>query len=97
MHALCSSSNIFPNISASDAAPIEIRSKVTSVRQQPLSKTAEIPGDAVMTKALGNVARDAAVVFTVRQLQGSNFSLSHDRTPVAIFDNHWTSAGQNSA
>lgn len=97
MHALCSSPDISPNISASDAAPSEIRSKVTSVRQQPLSKNAQIPGDAVMTKALDNVAKDAAVVFTVRQLQGINFSLSRHLTPVASFDDRWTSAGQNSA
>jgi hypothetical protein len=57
-------------------------------------KPGEDPGDAVLAQAFGNMAKDAALVFTIPQLQGINFSLSPDLTPVAIFDNRWTSAGQ---
>lgn len=52
------------------------------------------PGDSAMAQAFGNMSKDAALSFTIPQLQGINFSLSPDLSPVAIFDDRWTRNGQ---
>lgn len=54
----------------------------------------EEEGDSVMAQAFGNMAKDAALAFTIPQLQGINFSLTPDLSPVALFDERWTSDGQ---
>lgn len=54
----------------------------------------EEEGDSVMAQAFGNMAKDAAFAFTIPELQGLNFSLTPDLSPVAIFDERWTNAGQ---
>jgi hypothetical protein len=54
----------------------------------------EEEGDSVMAQAFGNMAKDAALAFSIPELQGLNFSLTPDLSPVAIFDERWTNAGQ---
>ena len=54
----------------------------------------ELPGDDVMAEAFGNMAKDAALTFSIPELAGISFSLEPDLSVVAIFDNRWTSAGQ---
>lgn len=57
-------------------------------------KPGEDPGDSAMAQAFGNMSKDAALSFSIPQLQGINFELSPDLSPVAIFDDRWTRNGQ---
>lgn len=57
-------------------------------------KPDEDPGDDVMAEAIGNMAKDAALVFTVSELAGISFEFSPDLSLVAVFDDRWTSDGQ---
>lgn len=54
----------------------------------------EEEGNSVMAEAFGNMAKDAALAFTIPQLQGINFSLTPDLSVVAVFDEDWTNSGQ---
>jgi hypothetical protein len=54
----------------------------------------EAEGDSVMAQAFGNMAKDAALAFTIPQLQGINFSLTPDLSVIAVFDEDWTNSGQ---
>jgi hypothetical protein len=54
----------------------------------------EEKGNSVMAEAFGNMSKDAALAFTIPQLQGITFSFSPDLSPVAIFDEDWTRSGQ---
>lgn len=54
----------------------------------------EEEGDSALAQAFGNMAKDAALAFTIPELQGLNFSLTPDLSPVALFDERWTNAGQ---
>ena len=57
-------------------------------------KAGQDPGDSAMAQAFGSMSKDAALSFSIPQLQGINFSLSPDLSPVAIFDERWTRNGQ---
>jgi len=58
------------------------------------TKPGEDPGDSAMAAAFGSMSKDAALAFSIPELQGINFSLSPDLSPVAIFDDRWTRNGQ---
>jgi hypothetical protein len=58
------------------------------------NKPGEDPGDSAMAAAFGSMSKDAALSFAIPELQGINFSLSPDISPVAIFDERWTRNGQ---
>lgn len=63
----------------------------------PSSKAAEAEmstASSVASDSLGNVGKDAALSFTVPELQGISFELSPDLSPVIFIGDTWTTAGQ---
>jgi hypothetical protein len=50
--------------------------------------------DSAAAGAIGSMAQNAALSFTVPELQGVNFSLSPDLSPVVIVDDRWTKEGK---
>lgn len=55
---------------------------------------ASASGDSAAAGALGSMAQNAALSFTVPQLQGVSFSLSPDLSPVVVVDQRWTNEGK---
>lgn len=58
------------------------------------ASNASAAGDSTAANALGSMAQNAALSFTVPQLQGVSFSLSPDLSPVVVVDQRWTNEGK---
>ena len=58
------------------------------------ASNASATGDSAAASALGSMAQNAALSFTVPQLQGISFSLSPDLSPVVVVDQRWTNEGK---
>lgn len=58
------------------------------------ASNASAAGDSAAANALGSMAQNAALSFTVPQLQGISFSLSPDLSPVVVVDQRWTNEGK---
>jgi hypothetical protein len=78
--AMCCSLG-FPSSKASKAPPKN-------------ASNASASGDSAAAGAIGSMAQNAALSFTVPELQGVSFSLSPDLSPVAIVDDRWTKEGK---
>ena len=78
--AMCCSLG-FPSSKASQAPPKNASNATAS-------------GDSAAADAIGSMAQNAALAFTVPELQGINFSLSPDLSPVVVVDQRWTNEGK---
>lgn len=78
--AMCCSLG-FPSSKASQAPPKN-------------ASNASSAGDSAAAGAIGSMAQNAALAFTVPELQGISFSLSPDLSPVVIVDQRWTNEGK---
>jgi hypothetical protein len=58
------------------------------------SQNSEVEESSAFTDALGSMSKDAALSFTVPQLQGISFDLSPDLSPVVFVEDRWTSDGK---
>jgi hypothetical protein len=58
------------------------------------ASNASTAGDSAAADALGSMAQNAALSFTVPQLQGISFSLSPDLSPAVVVDQRWTNEGK---
>jgi hypothetical protein len=58
------------------------------------SQNADVEESSAFTEALGSMSKDAALSFTVPELQGISFELSPDLSPVVFVDDRWTSDGK---
>ena len=77
-----------------DAGKPPSKDSTKDVDTPPKNKDSTEDADRSGRKAIGNMAKDAALVFTVSELAGINFEFSPDLSLVAIFDDRWTSAGE---
>jgi hypothetical protein len=71
----------FPSSSSSEKPPAN-------------SQNSDVAENSAFTDALGSMSKDAALSFTVPQLQGINFELSPDLSPVVFVEDRWTSDGK---
>jgi hypothetical protein len=71
----------FPSSKASEAPPSN-------------SDNADVAENSAFTDAIGSMSKDAALAFTVPQLQGITFELSPDLSPVIYLDDTWTTGGK---
>lgn len=78
--AMCCSLG-FPSSKASQAPPKN-------------ASNASSSGDSAAADAIGSMAQNAALAFTVPELQGISFSLSPDLSPVVVVDQRWTNEGK---
>lgn len=78
--AMCCSLG-FPSSKASQAPPKN-------------ASNASASGDSAAADAIGSMAQNAALAFTVPELQGISFSLSPDLSPVVVVDQRWTNEGK---
>ncbi len=78
--AMCCSLG-FPSSKASQAPPKN-------------ASNASAAGDSAAAGAIGSMAQNAALAFTVPELQGITFSLSPDLSPVVVVDQRWTNEGK---
>ena len=78
--AMCCSLG-FPSSKASEAPPKNASNSSAS-------------GDSAAADAIGSMAQNAALAFTVPELQGVSFSLSPDLSPVVVVDERWTNEGK---
>lgn len=78
--AMCCSLG-FPSSKASQAPPKN-------------ASNASAAGDSAAAGAIGSMAQNAALAFTVPELQGISFSLSPDLSPVVVVDQRWTNEGK---
>lgn len=71
----------FPSSKASEAPPSE-------------PGNADVAENSAFRDAMGSMAKDAALSFTVPELQGISFELSPDLSPVVYLDDTWTTGGK---
>jgi len=71
----------FPSSSSSEKPPAN-------------SQNSEVAENSAFTDAIGSMSKDAALSFTVPQLQGISFELSPDLSPVVFVEDRWTSDGK---
>lgn len=71
----------FPSSKASEAPPSN-------------ADNADVEENSMFTDAIGSMAGDAALAFTVPELQGITFELSPDLSPVIYLDDTWTTGGK---
>lgn len=58
------------------------------------AENADTAENDAFTQALGSMSKDAALSFTVPQLQGISFELAPDLSPVVYVDDRWTKEGK---